>query len=394
LRAFADQAVSRSLPEFRQAVFFLDNHTIGLEPRVAAPYIEKAREIAQAALDIGEDKNSEYWAAAQYALVVAFPHINGDAQFDALINHPEDRTVLLELASLLEPIAESKLECALEKAVVENDPVTQFRILCFAEYSRSPLSLRTKELVLSLLVSTNDHVRLSALGLIQATGDPLLLTGLAQSNWSAVLLDAVEQKIELLHGSQALVLAAKQGAITVEACLDRIALSAYESLALELGNEATLAVADRLNTAIRKAAEFQVSGSLPNIEQSFEGRYWSVVLQVSEKPSQDETQDERFQRIAESSDAWYERQKRNQEVANRFEQDLTKAGAELITHSVTVRLIEAIDNVTPAFIDSWCTFFQSLDKKALNNVYNIASVVAEAISKRNGKPPMSVPIHV
>jgi hypothetical protein len=68
LRAFADQAVTRTQPEFRQAVFLLDNHTVALEDRVAIPYVGKASEIAQAALAAGEDKNNEAWTTAQCAL--------------------------------------------------------------------------------------------------------------------------------------------------------------------------------------------------------------------------------------------------------------------------------------------------------------------------------------
>lgn len=379
LRAFADQAATRAQPDFRQAVFRLEDHTVGLEDRVAAPYVEKAREIAQAALDAGEDKNNEAWVVAQYALSVAFPHMTGDAQFDALINHPKDKTILMDLCYLFQPVDANKLERALDKAVQEGNSVAQFRIFCFAEYSQTPLNVRSKELVLGLLSSQDEHVRLSALSLIQATADPVLLAGLVKSGWSAAPLDVVSNKVEIFHGSQALTSAAEQGMITLEACLDRIAPSAYESLVERLGFDAAMAIADRLNTAIHKAAEFQVTGSLPNIEQSFDGQYWSVLLNVSEKP----TEEENLRWLAETGDAWYERQKRNQEVADRFERDLTKAGAQLIIQSVTVGLIAKIDKVAPALVDSWHAFFLKLGNKALNNVHNIASVVAEAISQRD-----------
>jgi hypothetical protein len=196
------------------------------------------------------------------ALSVAFPHMTGDTQFDALLDHPKDMTILLDLGYLFQSIDEDKLDGALDKAVREGNSVAQFRILCFAEYSRTRLTARTKQMVVSLLASTEDHVRLSALALIQATADPVLLAGLVKSGWSATPLDAVANKVEMFHGSQALVLAAEQGSITLEACLDRIALSAYESLAERLGSEAAMAIADRPNTAIHKAAEFQITGNL------------------------------------------------------------------------------------------------------------------------------------
>jgi len=383
LRALADQAVTRAQPEFRQAVFLLSHHTIALEDRVAAPYVEKAHEIAQAALDAGQDKNNEAWIQAQYALRVAFPHMTGDAQLDALVNHPKSNTILMDLCYLFQPVGANKLERTLDKAVQEDNHVAQFRIFCFAEYSRTPLTPRSKELVRNLLSSQDGHVRLSALSLIQATADPILLAGLVNSCWTAAPLDVVSDKVEIFHGSQALALAAEQGMITLEACLDRIAPSAYESLAERLGSDATMAISDRLNTAIPKAAEFQVTGNLPDIEQSFEGKYWPVVLNVSEKQTEEETHQTQFRRLAETGDAWYERQRRNQEVADRFERDLTKAGAQLIIQSVTIELVAKIDKVAPALVDSWHALFLKLEKKALSNVHNIASVVAMVISKRD-----------
>jgi len=390
LRALAVQAVTRILPEFQQAVFMLDNHTVCLDDSVAIPYVEKAREIAQAALNAGEDRNNEAWAAAQCALSVAFPHMTGDQQFDALLNHPKDRTILVDLCYLFRPISETKLEAALAKAVEEDNPVAQFRILCFAEYSRATLTARTKDIVLSGLDSADSHVRLSALSLIKAAADPVLLAGLVASGWSAASLDPVSHKLEILHGSQALVLAAEQGSITLEACLDRVAISAYENLAERLGPEAATAIADRLNTAIRKAADFQVTGGLPDIEQSFEGRHWSVIFAVSEKPSQEKDPHEQWRQLAETGDAWYERQRRNQEASDRFERDLTKAGAQLIIQSVTVGLMAAIDKVVPAHVDSWCSLFLKSDPSSLNNVHNIASIVAETISKRDAATSLTL----
>jgi hypothetical protein len=383
IRALADQALTRPQAEFRQAVFLLENHTIALEDRIAAHYVEKAREITQAALDAGGDKNGEAWGAAQTALMVALPHMTGDAQFDALINHPNDKTILLDLGYLFQPIDEIKLEHALDKAVRENNPVAQFRVLCFAEYSRTPLTARTKEMVLKLLPSAHDHVRLSVLALTRATADPSLLAGLVKSEWSASRLDAVDHVVEILHGSQALVLATEQGMITVEACLDRIALSAYQELAEKLGAEATMAIADRLNTAIYKATEFQVTDTLPDIQQRFEDRHWSIFLQVSERPAPRGGPNTPSRNVGEIGDAWYERQRRRQEVADRFVRDLTKVGAQLIVRSVTLDLIGEIDKVAPAMVDRWRAFFIGLDRTPLNNVHNVALVVAEAVSKRD-----------
>lgn len=383
LRALADEAVTREKSEFRLATYLLESHTVGLEDRVAKSYVEKAAEIAQAALDADEDENNEAWVTAQHALFVAFAHMTGDEQFTALLNHPEDKTILRDLCDLFLPIEETTLERSLDKAVRESNQVGQFRILCFAENSGTSLSAQTRQTVITLLGSEHDHVRLSALSLIQAAADRRLLVGLVKSGWSAVSLDAVSQKTEIFYGSQALVMAAEYGSITVEECLDRIALSAYESFAERLGPEAALAISARLNTAIFKAAEFQITCNLPHIEQNIGGRHWPAYVEVSEKVSQKENLREQLERFADTSDAWYKRQKQNQDAFDRFECDLVKVGAQLIIQSITIGLILSIDKVAPALVDSWYKYFLELDSKSFNNVHNIASLISEVISKRN-----------
>ena len=181
----------------------------------------------------------------------------------------------------------------------------------------------------------------------------------------------------------ALVLAAEQGSITIEQCLDRIALSGYEALADKLGQNAALAISSRLNMAIYKAAKFQVTGNLPHIEQNIGGHHWHVVLKVSEKESQDESLGEQLDRLSDTSDAWYKRQKRNQDAVEKFELDLTKSGAQLLIQSVTIGLILSIDKALPSIVDSWHKLFLELDDKSLNNVHNIALLIAETISKRD-----------
>lgn len=394
IRALADSAPTRALPEFRTAVFTLEDHGAALEDRVAIPYVRKADEIAQAALDAGEDKNDEALVTAQFSLKIAFAHMSGDAQFDALLRHPKSRTILVDLGDLFQPVDETKLELALEGAVREANSVSQFRVLAFAEYSQTPLTARTKQLVLDLLGSSDDHVRLSALGLIRESADPFLVAGLVESGWSAETLDAATQRVEIYHGSAALVLAAEQGAISVEACLDRIGLSAYTLLAERLATEAVLPIATRLDAAISKVIDFQVTGNLPEIVQTFEGPHWPVVFDVSDRRTQQDSSVDQLRRLSETGDAWYERQRQNHEAADCFERDLSKSGAQLIIQSMTLDLLAAIDKADPALVDSWCALFLRLRGKALNNVHNIALVAASAISKRDAKAGMQLFDHL
>lgn len=383
LRALADQAMERVEPDFRLAVFFLDSHTICFEKRVAIDFIEKSHQIAKVAHDVNEDKNNEAWVASQYCLYLAFPHMSGDEQFDALVNLPGNASILLNLCDLFQPVDELKLERTLAQAVHDGNLIGQHRILCFADYSCTRLTAYVKELVLNLLASADHLVRLSVLSLIQSIADPVLLEGVVNSSWSAASLDASTDKIEMLHGSQALVLAADKGLITAEACFNRISSSAYESASKLLGYDATILIAERLDTAIRKAAQYHVATNLPDIEQCFDNRHRIEYFEISEKSHNEDSLEDQIQRFNETGDAWYERQRQNHNVVEIFERNVTKAGAQLILQPVTADLVASIDEVKPDLVDSWQTLFLQLDAQALCNLHNIALNVSEVISKRD-----------
>jgi hypothetical protein len=381
MRRFAEHSLSRPAADFRTAAFFIEPHTIALEDSAAPAFVAKAAEIATEALQ--SDKNNEKYIAAQYALLIAFPHMSGDAQFDALIAHPKDSTFLKVLGDLLQPCDSIKMEAALEKAVADNNEVAQFRILTFAELSGTPLTQRIKDLAIGLLASSHKHVRLSSLGLVRTTADIGLLTALANSSWSAKDLDSATDNVEMMHGSEALVLASSKGLLSVEACLERIDLMSYQDFATRLGPKAALAVVARLDVAIRKATEFKVQVNLPDIEQCFEGRRWPSVLEASEKPIDADQRAAAHLDHPSNADAWYQRQERNQDAAEQFEHDLSKAGALIIAKTVTAKLLIEIDKATAATTDSWLSFFLGLEQGALDNVHNVASALAEAISYRN-----------
>ena len=389
IRRFADQALTRSSADFRTAAFFLEKHAIALEASAAPAFVAKARDIATEALDQG-DKHNEKYVAAQYALLIAFPHMSGEAQFEALVAHPKDSTFLVALTELFQPCDPSKLEAVLETAVAENNEVVQFRVLAFAELSDTSLTPRAKDLVIGLSNSKHHHVRLSTLALIRTKNDPVLLSALVNSGWSATTLDGVSDKIEILHGSEALVCASEKGLLSIESCVERIGPVAYQEFVTRLGPEAALAVAARLDVAFRKAANFKAPSNLPDIEQRIGAeRFWPPILQISEKPV-DTSQSNALLDEPTNADSWYQRQKRNEEAAERFERAVTKAGAQIITQSVTADLISEIDKAAPITTDSWLQFFLDLDSPSLSNVHNVASAVAEAASFRNPAGSLSL----
>lgn len=381
MRRFADQALSRPTETFRLATFQLENHTTALEPALARRFIAKAADVATEALN--GDKNHEKHIAAQYALLIAFPHMTGDEQLDALLAHPKDSTFLRALADLFQPCDPARLEDSLAKAIADGNEVSQFRALAFAEHSRTPLTSRTIQMAASLLTSTHKHVRLSCLGLIRATQDTNLLAAIVSSGWTAAELDSATDRAEISNGSEALVAASKLGLISIEFCLDRIDVSSYQKMVELLGTPAAVAVADRLEIAIDKAMKFKIQRNLPDIEQQFEDRHSTTFLRVSDRPAPTANFSQQLKELSDTGDAWYERQKRNNYAAEQFERELSEAGALLIIRSITSGLIREIDKAAPQTTDRWLKLFLKMDQQGLNNLYNTAWAIAEAISARN-----------
>jgi len=92
---------------------------------------------------------------------------------------------------------------------------------------------------------------------------------------------------------------------------------------------------------------------------------------------------ERNQFTCAGTDAWYERHQRNREAVQKFERELTQAGADLIVQSVTPDLVSEIAKGDPSIVRAWYTRFMSIEANALNRVHNIALLVAQIISKDN-----------
>lgn len=385
LRAWADEALSRELPEFRLSAFVLENETAGLEARVASPYCAKARALAEQVLRDGVDKNHEGWVAEQFALCIAFPHMSGDEQVSAFLNHPPNADTLSNLCRLFRPVSPSVLEVALDAAVADGDAERQGRLIIFAQHAPVVLTARTIALVLILLTSPIDRVRSAALSLAATSENATLLRGVVESGWSAGSLDPVERKLEIFHGSKALVVAAEKGLISIEACLERVGFLAYEGAARRLGSEGIVEVAKRLDVALRKAVDFSVAGNLPNIELVVDSLQWPGFFDVSNRPNDDETSFERLNRLGDGADAWHERQRRSRDAVDSFERDLTAGGALVILQLVTRDLLSAIDAQAPAVVDVWADFLLTLDDRALNKLHNAALVIASTIGRRDAE---------
>jgi hypothetical protein len=380
LRKLADDILTRDGTAFRYGVFFLEDHTAALDDETAKRFVPKAAAASAQGLAEG-DKHKQLWAAAQHALLIAFPHMSGNEQLGALVEYPKDDNIILELGDTLLPCDVDRYQIELLRAVDTDDVSVQFKLLMYARETGIELSDASKTLAQRLVISPSKIVRICALGLILRLQDIAMLKSVVSSGWTAASLNMAEDGFEIWYGSRILVQAAAQGLITDEDCLQRIAFSAYPSFVRARGSEGATLVAKRLDAAIERASGYRIERNLPEIEQRVDSQDRPAGYHIKERPNPRETQVEAFNRFAERAEAFYERQERNQAAFDAFERDLTRAGAELLIEFVTENLISEIAVSDLPLVKKWHQLFTGMDTQTLSKLHNIATLVAEAMSR-------------
>jgi hypothetical protein len=134
LRKLASDILTRDQTGFRYGVFFLEDHTAALDDDTAREFVPKAAAVAAQALST-EDKHKQIWLSTQYALLIAFPHLSGDEQLAALVTHPKDENLIVELGAAMRPGDKDRFKIELQQAVSNGDTWVQFRLLAFASWN-------------------------------------------------------------------------------------------------------------------------------------------------------------------------------------------------------------------------------------------------------------------
>lgn len=382
MRRFAIDVLNRGNADFRSAAFLLENHTAALDYPAAVEFVNRAKKLARDAIH-EEDPNRELFVASQFALAIAFPHITGDEQLAAVLALPTTRNIILSVCDLMQSADSAKYESALEKACADGDANVQFRLMVFGQYSHTPMTDRAKVLVGQLTASSDALVRLCALGLVGRLGDPALLRIVAASDWNANSLDSTSTNFEVFYGSEVLVQAAIAGIIPVAECLQRVTLGSCLGLLCSRGDEAAAAVAAQIDAALARVINCEVKATSLDIEQRIDRTDRPGLPSVREKSNTSEDLHEQLKRASETGGAWYARQRRNQEALERFNRELTKAGADLVIQSITSELIAQMFLHQPQAVRRWYEAITRLDPKTLGRVHNLGLVVAQVIAFEN-----------
>ena len=380
LRKLASDILTRDEAGFRYGVFFLEDHTAALDDDTAKKFVPKAASVAVQALST-EDKHKQMWVSTQYALLIAFPHMSGDEQLVALVTHPKDEDIIVELGASMRPCDKERFKIELQQTVSNGDTWVQFRLLAFARWSGNDIDDETKALVSELVVSPSNIVRVCALGLIARLQDMRLLRSVVASGWTASAVNNTANSFEVWYGSRALVQAVAHGLLSDEECVKRIALNVYPDLVQARGSQAAALVAPRLDAAIERASSYRTNLNLPEIEGKGALPDRPVGYYLKDKPNPRESQLETLKRLSGNPESFFDRQDRNNAAFDAFVRELTRAGAEILIQSVTDNLVSAIAAIDLPLVEKWHRLFLGLDFRTLSQMHNIAILVAEVMSR-------------
>lgn len=382
-RRIARSIVTREASELMRGITSLEPHCAALDPETVGKLVEIAITLSAPREPESRDSRDD-WIASQYAIQIAFPHLDGDAQLDILAGLPSHGPPLIKLAEVLKPARPEKLEQALDQAMQSAEHSRALTALLFARRSGTALTSRSQTLIGQFAENERSSVRAQAMNIIAHLKDPDLIEGVVATGWSAALLDPRENHFEIWYGSLIVISAVDQGLLSADEALGRITPRLYGVAAQELGAECHPAIVERLNAAAAKAVDMDLPFSPPAVEQDMEGTSRAIppLLSLAE-PDEVLGPEAFFKRLSESPEDFEARQRQGWEAFNRFETALTKEKARLIVEDVGFEAVDVCVSASPDHCAALAEELLRLDDRKLMHVQNFALMLARSVSRHD-----------
>jgi hypothetical protein len=346
IRRLAQTTAQRTGRPLFLSLVELEAHSAALEPENVEAMLSVAT--SQASLhEDDEDRNA--WVASQYALFIAFPHLSGDEQLEALRNLPPGNAPIVKLVETMKPASSAAIEAALGEALA-GDSDRKLTMLCFAARPGNTLSPKTLDAIGALTNDADAVVRGEAMALATQLDDAALLQRIVDSGWSADWTGQKEKGFEQWHGSRAIIRAAKHRLMSVEDAIARINVIAFDLAASELGAEAGPWIAARLSVALERTIGAEIGSQAPHAEREIPLRptaYPPGLSLAHETKSKDNSLAAQLRRTNESPEEFQRRQREAWDVFQRFEAELTEKQARLIVDDVGKHALGAAISSSP-----------------------------------------------
>ena len=379
----ARSIVAREAPELKLGITSLERHCASLEPVTVCKLLKIAKALSPPR-EAESRESRDNWVASQYAIQIAFPHLNGDAQLDVLAGLPSHDPPLVKLAEVLKFAAPEKLEHALDQAMSSGEHTRALFALLFARHSGTDLNDRSRILIGRFAEQGHSSVRGVAMNIIAHMNDADLIERIATTKWSANLLDRCENYYEIWFGSLIVIDAAAQGSICFDGVLDRITPSLYGEAAKVLGKVCQAEIASRLISAAKRVLEIKLPFSPPVVEQNMDAaRCAEPSLFSLAEPKVFVEPETLNKHMIEMPDEFEACRRLGRESFKRFETALTKEYARFIVENVGFEVIDACFSVSADDCVSFAQDLLRIDESKLAHIQSFALILATSISHHN-----------
>ena len=377
-RLFTNSLEREGFPR-RQAILSLEPFSVLLP----SSDVESLVNYAQSSTERLEPQHNvtDEWLTAQYSLLIAFPHLSGDEQLEALYGM-RMKAVLEGFYNMIKPAEAHRVETMLKTACTDKNVDRLFNLLAAINHADAVLTGAAIDMVAELLACPDTTVRAEAMAVATRGNHELLLKRVVDSDWDASKLTVNENRIELYYGSSALVAAAKAGLIDVNNALDRMALSYYGLAATNLDEDSAKEVAARIEIALRSALDVGELTGLPVIEQVVTDDDPSLPSQVSLRDhSYSENSQMVFEGLSQTDEPIQERQRRLRRAYEQFIERVSSLDAELVLTHISAKGMAAVIKARPDVISRWHALLIETDKVQKQCAHNFAIVFAGAIAE-------------
>ncbi|WP_374580351.1 hypothetical protein [Pseudoduganella sp.] len=245
-----------------------------------------------------------------FHMEVIFPMLNADTQFALLSARWATNKMSDRLLEMIKPMDSAMFEEQLDAAMLEESSDALTVVLLFSPFNESPLSVRTRNRLPSLLSNTSVWVRAFTMRMIALSRDTESLRAavenVAAENHGSSWVD----RLELRYTSAVMCAAAIRGIRNWRFLASRLEFVHLCELASHLGSDVASFASDVLNRVISRGLELKLESS--NLEVNVRQEYelglqpQSVSLSLREKPAEDS--DEAFYRALKEPDDFDEKQ--------------------------------------------------------------------------------------
>jgi len=368
-RGFSREAVGRTEPlPRRQALMSLLKDSAILEPEVIDSLVLMGT--AQPAAEFLSDKGrvEDGWLMQQYALRASFSRKDGNEQLSMLEAYAGHSPIRGLLESTV-PAATDRLDAAFESAEASGGGDRLLMVLCFAEFSATPLSEKAKARVGRLLASTDPAVRMRALGLAARMREPDMLKQFLATGWDAAACDPKTGYYELWYGSRCLLAAAELGLIDIADAVARMGSNFY-GFAARLSDKGAIAAASVVDVAFRRAIGMADIPPIPSVQQpvTADERQEPPMVSMVDPPDWDD--EEKFR----------QGQQRSWQAFDRFVQKITLAEARIILDGFSWGGFEAILAKEPTLGEDWKRSLLDAGSSAFRAMHAFATGLARALA--------------